>query len=124
MFRNHRRGIPIRIQSSAADSWSAKRGLASYRSLITPDKTRDYTPCYPVFQGALFQWLQWELIKKNIYATRREACYNVFDYIEMYYNLIRFHGSDDGLSPAEFESSSMFKNRVSRKLGAIQYGPR
>ncbi|HDZ8839976.1 TPA: IS3 family transposase [Aeromonas veronii] len=66
---------------------------------------------------------QWELIKKNIYATRGEACCNVFDYIEMYYNLIRFHGSDDGLSPAEFESSSMFNNRVSRKLGAIQYAP-
>lgn len=62
--------------------------------------------------------------QKEYLCDKGEACCNVFDYIEMYYNLIRFHGSDDGLSPAEFESSSMFNNRVSRKLVAIQYGPR
>ncbi|WP_155736677.1 IS3 family transposase, partial [Aeromonas salmonicida] len=28
---------------------------------------------------------------------------SVFDYIEMFYNPIRRHGSNDGLSPVEFE---------------------
>ncbi|MFQ2174579.1 IS3 family transposase, partial [Aeromonas rivipollensis] len=34
---------------------------------------------------------------------RDEARSDVFDYIEMFYNPIRRHGSNDGLSPVEFE---------------------
>ncbi|MFM5363592.1 IS3 family transposase, partial [Aeromonas veronii] len=37
------------------------------------------------------------------YATRDEARSDVFDYIEMFYNPIRRHSSNDGLSPVEFE---------------------
>lgn len=46
--------------------------------------------------------------------------FDMFDYIEMFYNPISRNGSDDGLSPIEFKGSLFFSNSVSRKLGAIQ----
>lgn len=52
---------------------------------------------------SFFQLLKRERIKRRIYATRDEARSDVFDYIEMFYNPIRRHGSNDGLSPVEFE---------------------
>jgi putative transposase len=69
---------------------------------------------------SFFQLLKRERIKRRIYPIRDEARSDVFDYIEMFYNPIRRHGSNDELSPVESESSSMFNNRVSRKTGAIQ----
>jgi hypothetical protein len=66
-----------------------------------------------------FQLLKRERIKRRIYATRDEARSDVFDYIEMFYNPIRRHGSNDGLSQVEFERQFIFSNRVSRKPGAI-----
>lgn len=36
-------------------------------------------------------------------ATRAMATSDVFDYIEMFYNPIRRHGSAGGVSPVEFE---------------------
>ncbi|WP_262108363.1 IS3 family transposase [Aeromonas sp. Marseille-Q5825] len=52
---------------------------------------------------SFFQLLKRERIKRRIYSTRDEARSDVFDYIEMFYNPIRRHGSNDGLSPVEFE---------------------
>ncbi|WP_420866530.1 IS3 family transposase [Aeromonas bestiarum] len=52
--------------------------------------------------GAI-QLLKRERIKRRIYPTRDEARSDVFDYIEMFYNPIRRHVSNDGLSPIEFE---------------------
>lgn len=52
---------------------------------------------------SFFQLLKRERIKRRIYPTRDEARSDVFDYIEMFYNPIRRHSSNDGLSPVEFE---------------------
>ncbi|KTA74497.1 IS3 family transposase, partial [Aeromonas salmonicida] len=52
---------------------------------------------------SFFQLLKRERIKRRIYPTRDEARSDVFDYIEMFYNPIRRHGYNDGLSPVEFE---------------------
>lgn len=38
-----------------------------------------------------------------IYLTRDAARSDVFDYIEMFYNPKRRHGSNGGISPVEFE---------------------
>ncbi|QSQ40437.1 IS3 family transposase [Xanthomonas translucens pv. translucens] len=52
---------------------------------------------------SFFSVLKKERIKRRIYPTRAMAASDVFDYIEMFYNPIRRHGSAAGLSPVEFE---------------------
>lgn len=53
---------------------------------------------------SFFQLLKRERIKKKIYRTREEARSDIFDYIEMFYNSKRRHGSSDQMSPTEYES--------------------
>lgn len=52
---------------------------------------------------SFFQLLKRERIKRRIFATQAEARAEVFDYIEMFYNPKRRHGSCGDLSPVEFE---------------------
>lgn len=52
---------------------------------------------------SFFQLLKRERIKRRIYPTREDAKTDVFDYIEMFYNKKRKHGSNNMLSPIEFE---------------------
>ncbi|WP_333010464.1 IS3 family transposase [Kluyvera sichuanensis] len=62
---------------------------------------------------SFFQLLKRERIKKKIYGTREEARSDIFDYIEMFYNSKRRHGSSDQMSPAEYE------NRYYQRLGSV-----
>ena len=55
---------------------------------------------------SFFQLLKRERIKRKIYATRADAASDVFNYIEMFYNMRRQHGHNGGLSPVEFERQS------------------
>lgn len=50
-----------------------------------------------------FQLLKRERIKRKIYTTREDANMDVFNYIEMFYNPRWPHGSNNGLSPLEYE---------------------
>lgn len=52
---------------------------------------------------SFFSVLKKERIKRRIYPTRDAARSDVFDYIEMFYNPVRRHGSAGDLSPVEFE---------------------
>jgi putative transposase len=52
---------------------------------------------------SFFQLLKRERIKRKTYATRDDARQDIFDYIEMFYNPNRCHGSNHWLSPAKFE---------------------
>ena len=52
---------------------------------------------------SFFQLLKRERIRRKIYMTRDAARSDVFDYIEMFYNPKRRHGSNGGVSPVEFE---------------------
>ncbi|MEY8174910.1 IS3 family transposase [Burkholderia multivorans] len=52
---------------------------------------------------SFFSALKKERIKRRIYPSRATATSDVFDYIEMFYNPIRRHGSAGDLSPVEFE---------------------
>ncbi|HCI5706945.1 TPA: IS3 family transposase [Klebsiella variicola] len=52
---------------------------------------------------SFFQLLKRERIKKKIYGTREEARSDIFDYIEMFYNSKRRHGSSEQMSPTEYE---------------------
>ena len=51
--------------------------------------------------------------KEKIYATREEARSDIFDYIEMFYNSKRRHGSSDQMSPTEYE------NQYYQRLGSV-----
>jgi len=50
-----------------------------------------------------FQLLKRKRIKRRVYATREDARADIFDYIEMFYNPVRRHGYNNGLSPVQFE---------------------
>ena len=52
---------------------------------------------------SFFQLLKRERIKRKIYTTKVDARADVFDYIEMFYNPKRRHGSSGNLSLMEFE---------------------
>ena len=52
---------------------------------------------------SFFQLLKRERIKRRIYANREAARSDVFDYIELFYNSRRRHGTNDQLSPVEYE---------------------
>lgn len=62
---------------------------------------------------SFFQLLKRERIKKKIYGTREEARSDIFDYIEMFYNSKRRHGSSDQMSPTEYE------NQYYQRLGRV-----
>ena len=51
-----------------------------------------------------FRLLKRERIKKKIYGTRDEARSDIFDYIEMFYNSKRRHGSSEQMPPAKYEN--------------------
>ena len=52
---------------------------------------------------SFFQLLKRERIRRKTYPDRESARRDVFDYIEMFYNLKRRHGYANKLSPVEFE---------------------
>ncbi|HAV1790287.1 TPA: IS3 family transposase [Enterobacter hormaechei subsp. xiangfangensis] len=54
-----------------------------------------------------------ERIKNKIYETREEARSDIFDYIEMFYNCKRRHGSSNQMSPTEYE------NHDYQRLGSV-----
>jgi putative transposase len=62
---------------------------------------------------SFFQLLKRERIKRKIYNTRNEARQDIFDYIEMFYNSKRRHGSNNMLPPIEYE------NQFERRLVSV-----
>ncbi|WP_088458576.1 IS3 family transposase [Acinetobacter soli] len=54
---------------------------------------------------SFFQLLKRERIKKKIYSNRSEARTDIFEYIEMFYNSKRRHGSNSQRSPLEYEKA-------------------
>ena len=61
---------------------------------------------------SFFQLLKRERIKRKTYATRSKAREDIFDYIEMFYNPVRHHGYNNGLSPVRFEQQ--YQARLAR----------
>ena len=50
-----------------------------------------------------------ERIKRKIYKNREAARQDIFNYIEMFYNPVRRHGSNDNISPVEYEKKHATK---------------
>jgi putative transposase len=61
---------------------------------------------------SFFQLLKRERIKRRIYSTREEARRDVFDYIELFYNSKRRHGSSGGLAPIEYEKRYLVQKQT------------
>jgi putative transposase len=59
-------------------------------------------PAFPA--ESFFQLFKRERIRRYVYPTHAAARADVFDYIEMFYNPRRRHGSNVGVSPVEFEA--------------------
>ena len=55
---------------------------------------------------SFFHLLKRERVRRRNYPTREAARADVFDYIEMFYNPKRRHGSNAGLSPVQYEQQS------------------
>ena len=53
---------------------------------------------------SFFHSLKTELVYQQKFRTREEAKKAIFEYIEIYYNQLRMHSSNDYLSPVEFEN--------------------
>lgn len=54
---------------------------------------------------SFFQLLKRERVKKKLYASRTEARSDIFEYIEMFYNSKRRHGSNGQRSPLDYEKT-------------------
>lgn len=52
---------------------------------------------------SFFQLLKRERVKRKIYSTREEARSDIFEYIEMFYNVKRRHGFNGQRSPVDYE---------------------
>ncbi len=71
---------------------------------------------------SFFQLLKRERIKKKIYGTREEARSDIFDYIEMFYNSKRRHGSlANRCHRQNMKTSIINGSEVSRLSVAIHY---
>ncbi len=52
---------------------------------------------------SFFQLLKRQRVKRKIYSTREDARMDIFEYIEILYNVNRRHGSSNQLPPVEYE---------------------
>ncbi|WP_155630534.1 IS3 family transposase [Burkholderia territorii] len=59
----------------------------------------DYSQCFPGWSRTLKR----ERIKRHIYASRAKTTSDLFDYIDMFCNRVRRHGSPGSLSLVDFE---------------------
>jgi len=62
---------------------------------------------------SFYSSLKKERIRRKIYAIRAEACAEIFDYIEMFYNRTRRHSHPGQVSPAAYVG------RLTWKLGGV-----
>lgn len=82
-----------------------RRRMASVSEGPRPDLQHESARQLPRQRSAesFFQLLKRERVRRKIYPSRAAARSDVFDYIEMFYNPKRRHGSSGGVSPVEFE---------------------
>ncbi len=62
---------------------------------------------------SFFKTLKSDLVYDTYFYTRKQAKYEIFEYIEFYYNRVRSHSYLDNLSPSRFEEiNSMLQNEI------------
>ena len=60
---------------------------------------------------SFFSSLEWEVLSRNVFDTRRQAHDSVVDWAYTFYNHHRRHTAANGLPPAEFEARTQPTNR-------------
>lgn len=61
---------------------------------------------------SFFQLLKRERIRRKVYVTREDAKSDIFDYIEMFYNIRRKHGYSGDLPPTVFEKQYLMRQQT------------
>jgi putative transposase len=98
--------------------WHTDRGsqYASYSHMkiieeygITQSMSRKGNCWDNAVAESFFHTLKVELVNQNKFKTREEAKDAIFEYIEVFYNRIRAHSTNDYLSPVEFENKQLMK---------------
>lgn len=56
---------------------------------------------------SFFYTIKTELVYQTKFRTREEAKHQIFEYIEVFYNRIRMHSTNDYLSPVKYEEAQM-----------------
>lgn len=57
---------------------------------------------------SFFNILKTELVYRSKFKTKEEAHQKIFEFIEVFYNRLRMHSTNDYLSPVEYEQSRNF----------------
>ena len=70
---------------------------------------------------SFFSSLKKERIRKRIYKTRDLTRADVFDYIEAFYNRTRCHSHLGGVSPEEFERTSIWGSSLSTVAWEVHF---
>lgn len=76
----------------------------AWRTALAFSSLRVRRPAGTAGAESIFTLLKRERIRRKVYRSRDEACQDVFDYIEMFYNPKRKHVRNAMLSPVEFEN--------------------
>ena len=95
---------PVTVHSDQGSQYSSNdwRDFLEAHGLV-PSMSRRGNCHDNAVAESFFQLLKRERIRRKTYLDRDEARRDIFDYIEMFYNPKRRHGSANGLSPVEFE---------------------
>ena len=70
---------------------------------ITPSMGAISAPGDNAVTESLMSTIKAECVHRTTFVTREEARLAIFDYIEVFYNRLRYHSSLGNLSPVEFE---------------------
>jgi transposase InsO family protein len=61
---------------------------------------------------SFFHSLKTELVYHENYETRAQANQSIFEYIEVFYNRMRLHSSNNYMSPVKFENKMLLNEKV------------
>ena len=94
----------VTIHSDQGSQFSSYEWQAFLRehNLRSSMSRRGNCPDNPVVES-FFQPLKRERVKRKAYNTRGEAREDIFNYIELFYNPVRRHSYNNGLSQVVFE---------------------
>ena len=92
-------------------SYEHKSILEKYHIIQSMSKKGD---CWDnAVAESFFHSLKTELIHHEKFLTRKEANEMIFEYIEIFYNRLRLHSSNNYLSPSDFENKMLRLEMVS-----------
>jgi putative transposase len=100
----HKPQFTVRIHSDQSSQFSSYEWQARLKEHNLKQSMSRRGNCYDnAVVKSFFQLLKREQIKRKTYASRVKVREDIFDYIKMFYNPVRRHSYNDGLSPVRFE---------------------